>query len=470
MIGRRSSARQAAKAASYPPSMESNGPATAGTKRKASSGSQGKSKRGKKNENKVQSTIDASMSTEVNDKSKDVEMEDGPESRSTNVADETAKKDASDGKADNQAGGQADNVAKLHAFEDKWDDDGAETARKVEERTKIETNGAEQPKEDSGTPKQSGFDKLMSNEEEQPEETAEGSGSKVSAQENAVDDSAEGEATTPSSILEKGIIYFFFRGRVGIDEPNSINDVARSYIVLRPLPHGAKLGDGPIGDAGTNRILALPKKVLPTNSKDRFLTFVDKANISMDAIKEQFSSSEYATKTVGVRHTPAATPIGEGVYAITQTGRETHLAYILTIPAELDEVQKEIGLKERGSWITSAKNPQSSTPANAGLPHGAEYPQEILGEFQGRGWMPLQPRLLNYDNTQFLLIGQGDDALEKAAKPQDGEDGDKKTPLEAIENLEEEDEIRVRGLTDDHAVFADLGLSSKQFPNMQTTW
>lgn len=154
--------------------------------------------------------------------------------------------------------------------------------------------------------------------------------------------------------------------------------IARSYIILRPLPHGARLGDGPIGDAGNNRMLALPKKVLPVSPKDRFMTFVEKSNISMDDIKSQLSSSDYTTKTVGVRHTPAAGPIGEGIYAITQTGRETHLAYILTIPSELSEVQEGVGLRQRGSYITSAKNPQSSGPANANLPQGAEYPQEYI--------------------------------------------------------------------------------------------
>ena len=62
--------------------------------------------------------------------------------------------------------------------------------------------------------------------------------------------------------------------------------------------------------------------------------------------------------------------------------------------------------------------------------------------------MPLEPKLLNYENTQFLIIGHKDDALEKAAKPQDGEDqkSEKETPLEEIEKLEHEDEIRVEHL------------------------
>lgn len=84
--------------------------------------------------------------------------------------------------------------------------------------------------------------------------------SSVEHSDDAVKESLEREKTTPSSILEKGIIYFFFRGRVGIDEPSDVSDIARSYMVLRPLPRGSGLGDGPVGDAGNNRLLALPKK------------------------------------------------------------------------------------------------------------------------------------------------------------------------------------------------------------------
>lgn len=62
--------------------------------------------------------------------------------------------------------------------------------------------------------------------------------------------------------------------------------------------------------------------------------------------------------------------------------------------------------------------------------------------------MPLEPKLLNYENTQFLIIGHKEEALEKATKPQNGEDEkpEKDTPLEEIEKLEHEDEIRVEHL------------------------
>lgn len=154
-------------------------------------------------------------------------------------------------------------------------------------------------------------------------------------------------------------------------------DVARSYIVLRPLPAGAALGDGAIEDMKNNRLLALPKKVLPKSGKDKFLTFVEKAGITLDELRKDFmEGSDYSTKTTGTNHTPAVTPIGEGVYAITTTGRETHLAYMLTIPSEIGDVQGEMGLQEKGSFVCSLKNPTASAPANASLPEGPEYPKE----------------------------------------------------------------------------------------------
>ena len=200
---------------------------------------------------------------------------------------------------------------------------------------------------------------------------------KVNDHNGAIVEDPKREESVSSNVLEKGIIYFFFRGRVGIEEPQGVQDIARSYIVLRPLPIGAKLGDGPLEDAGNNRLLALPKKVLPKSNRDRFMVFVEKAKTSVKDLRENFiAASDYATQTAGTRHTPAATPAGEGVYAMTSTGRESHLAYILTRPEKLNEVQEELGLRNRGSFITSIKNPKVPGPANASLPNPADYPKE----------------------------------------------------------------------------------------------
>ena len=117
--------------------------------------------------------------------------------------------------------------------------------------------------------------------------------------EKSVADDNNRKAAIPSSILEKGVIYFFFRSRVNIEDPQGIEDVARSYIVLHPIPLGAKLGEGPLEDAGNARLLALPKKTLPKSKNDRFLVFVENPKASIKELREMFAGEKYATKTLG---------------------------------------------------------------------------------------------------------------------------------------------------------------------------
>lgn len=283
-------------------------------------------------------------------------------------------------------------------------------------------------------PQQVEESKVEKKEEEKPETT----------NGNAVVPEARGD-DVPSSILEKGIIYFFFRARVNVEDPQDVKDIARTYMIMRPIPLDAKLGDGPIGDDGNCRLLALPKKVLPVSGKDKFMTFVEKAKTSFRDLKESFMpGSDYATKTAGTSHQPPVTPLAEGVYAITSTGRESHLAYIITIPSELGEVQKDLGLKDRGSFVTSVKNPTTPAPNNASLPQGPDYPKELLDEFRGLRWTPLAPKFLDYANAQFLVIGESyENAVEQ--RPKDEREGNG-LPSDEIEKLEGEDEIRVKHL------------------------
>jgi hypothetical protein len=70
----------------------------------------------------------------------------------------------------------------------------------------------------------------------------------------AIEESSQREKEMPSNILEKGLIYFFTRNRVGIDDADSVGDLQRTFFVLRPLPVGAKLGDGAIPDLKNNRL------------------------------------------------------------------------------------------------------------------------------------------------------------------------------------------------------------------------
>ncbi|KAK4555988.1 hypothetical protein LTR86_006684 [Recurvomyces mirabilis] len=287
----------------------------------------------------------------------------------------------------------------------------------------------------------------------------------------AVEEDKEREKEQPSNVMEKGLIYFFTRGRVGIEEPSNVQDLQRSFMVLRPLPPGGKLTDGAVQDVGNNRLLALPKKTWPRSGRDRFMVFVEKAGVTMDTLREEFfQGSTYSTKTTGTRHTPEVTPIGEGVYAMTWTGsgRTTnHLSYMLTIPQKIGELQKDVGIAEKGSFVLSSKNPNASQPSYAALPQKPDFPKEIQEEFGSLGWLPTKPEHLNYANAQFLLIGE-DFTGEGTQK--DEKDDNKETPAEELEKLEHEDELRVEHLKGDDTVFADLGISAKDYPSVKTTW
>lgn len=77
--------------------------------------------------------------------------------------------------------------------------------------------------------------------------------------------------------------------------------------------------------------------------------------------------------------------------------------------------------------------------------------------------MPLQPKHLDYPNTQLLIIGESH-GLDHATEALDRDQRhDKETPLEEMEKLEGEDEIRVKHLNGKHQHgCGDEGLTNDQ--------
>lgn len=183
----------------------------------------------------------------------------------------------------------------------------------------------------------------------------------------------------PSNIHEKGIIYFFYRPRVNVEDPHGVSDVARSFLVLRPTPIGATFDQkqGSLEPGAKCRLMMLPKKKFPASSRERDMAFVEKSGQSMKELQEKFiSGSKYETSTQGDRTVEEARPYAEGVYAITSTKRASHLAYILTIPEEIGQLQNDFGLRQRGSWIVQSKNPKYPGPSYAQIPKDPEYPEQ----------------------------------------------------------------------------------------------
>jgi len=265
-----------------------------------------------------------------------------------------------------------------------------------------------------------------------------------------------------AAILEKGIIYFFFRGRVEVEDPRSIEDIARSYIVLRPFPFDVKAGTNALDFSNKARLLVLPKKMLPKKHGTGFLAIVEKS-ASMQDLRQEFSSSEYVTKASGTRHVPAATPVAEGVYTIISKSQRSHLVYQITFPS-IGEVQRDFGLFEKGSYIVSAKNPKFPGPSNMPVAHPPLYPESIQMKFRGLRWIPLTPKLLDYTNTQLLLIGEGLGVMRRTAElERDHED------LEGeMKELAKED--RMAHLEEHDPVFTEMDLISQEHRKIQTTW
>lgn len=73
-----------------------------------------------------------------------------------------------------------------------------------------------------------------------------------------------------------------------------------------------------------------------------------------------------------------AQPVGEGVYAITESDneRQSHFAYMLTVPEKPNELQHDFGLQEKGSFVILVRNPATPRPQNAAVSDPAEYPKE----------------------------------------------------------------------------------------------
>ncbi|KAL1793827.1 hypothetical protein ACET3X_007248 [Alternaria dauci] len=308
-------------------------------------------------------------------------------------------------------------------------------------------------------------------QENSPEQDDSASKEPAADTQGAIQASPQRAKQMPSNILEKGIIYFFTRNRVGIEDSESVGDLQRTFFVLRPMPSGAKLGDGALADDANNiRLFALPKKVFPKSHNDRFMAFVEKANTSIKQLKKTFfGANEYETKTQGKRRTEPVAPVAEGVYALTRTeDRTCHLVYSVTIPREMGEVQDDLGIRDQGSWIVSVKNPERKGPASAQLDQKPGFPEEFIEEFRGLAWVEAKPKYLDYEYCQILLIGEKmESGVEPTSKDQKH---DKETPKEEIEKLEHEDELRVQHLHGDDSVFDDLKISKEEYPSVETTW
>jgi hypothetical protein len=204
-----------------------------------------------------------------------------------------------------------------------------------------------------------------------------------------------------SEILEQGDIFFFYRPKVRSEQVRGIEDIRRFFMVLAPEQEQG-LGKS------IYRLFVIGKKSLPeireseARSSERYWARVGGIFEDPKELANELQSDEF-------RKGDAARPVGEGKYAIIRHSNHAELAYILELPKEPGEAQKELGIEKEASYIITVINPNK--PAPKGYPSAEEsptYPNSVLKEFlTGESFVPLSKnlKLIDYQNAQIILIG-----------------------------------------------------------------
>jgi hypothetical protein len=205
-----------------------------------------------------------------------------------------------------------------------------------------------------------------------------------------------------AEILEYGDIYFFYRPKVRSEQVKGIEDVRRFFMVTAPEARNNK-------NSQLYRLFVIGKKSLPevrkseARASERYWARVGGIFKDANELTKELMSDEF-------RKGDAARPVGEGKYAIVEHHNHAELAYVLELPKEPGEAQKELGIEKEASYIISVINPKMTRPSE-NLPSTEEppkYPQEVLDEFnETENFVSLSrdTRFIDYQNAQIILIG-----------------------------------------------------------------
>ena len=249
---------------------------------------------------------------------------------------------------------------------------------------------------------------------------------------NNIDDDDNQEAT--AEVLEKGDIFFFYRPKAKViddgsgGDVKSIEDIRRFFMVTATAANteneqqqqfdGTNSKTPKEGESPRYRLFVIGKKSLPeirtteARRSERYWAKVGGIFENPQELTGELLSDEF-------RKGDAARAVGEGKYAIVKHQDHAELAYVLEIPEEPGEAQRELGIEKEASYIVSIINPK--VPVPAGYPSSEEppnYPESILKEFgENENFISLARdlRFINFQNAQMILVGarEGRDVIQK---------------------------------------------------------
>lgn len=236
----------------------------------------------------------------------------------------------------------------------------------------------------------------------------------ISNNNNIKKDSSKNGDDHNDRVIESGDIFFFYRPKVDSNEVKDIDDVQRFYMITS-RETGSK--NNHKNKVKNYRLFMLGSKKMPeiiegkSSLEERNWALNILCSSNPEEIHNELLAAEYSTKTRGKRRLAAAQPVGEGKYFIIIHDSHSELAYLLEIPTVPGPSQAEFEIKKEASYIVSVKNPEIFISGYEAFSKKDErkpvYPKHIRDKFgEKKRWINVDdPEILDYENTQLLLIG-----------------------------------------------------------------
>src|ERR687891_162925 len=230
-----------------------------------------------------------------------------------------------------------------------------------------------------------------------------------------------------AEVLEKGDIFFFYRpkaktvGDSSGGDVKSIEDIRRFFMVTATTTASNTRNEQQFDRTNREtskeeeeeslryRLFVIGKKSLleirttEARRSERYWAKVGSIFESPQELTSELLADEY-------RKGDAARPVGEGKYAIVKHQDHAELAYVLEMPDEPGEAQRELGIEKEASYIISIINTKVPVPEG--------YPSSILNEFgENENFVSLARdlRFIDFQNAQMILVGarEGRDVIKK---------------------------------------------------------
>lgn len=202
--------------------------------------------------------------------------------------------------------------------------------------------------------------------------------------------------------IESGEIHFFYRPKINTENPSDVDDLQRMYLALVP------------DDRKRARLFIVGRIQMPeirpgeSDPSQRHWLLLSEVGTPAE-LGKALRPVHYETKTRGERQTPQAVPVGSGRYVIASVNDSTQIAYSLRSPKNVGEAQKALNIRDEARYVIAVRNPSVKVQ---GFPEAQpDYPKDLLETFADERWIDVSnPRLLDYENAQFVLIGAEEQA------------------------------------------------------------